>query len=172
MDSTKAGSRIRRVFRVIDPRGAISLLAAVPGSRMLPFSRFIVRLGSFGGVGATGFALDVACYVGLQWLGMDHRVARAVAFWPAATWNWFLNRKVTFFGRAPDPHAHQWARFVAGSLVGLTVNAGSYSLLTTFVEYFIDRRWLALLLGVALGGLVNFALATKYVYRRESVQQS
>ena len=170
MDSKGPGSRLRRAFRVIEPKGAISL--RYNSSRMPRFSRCIVRLASFGGVGATGFALDVACYLGLQWLGMDHRVARAVAFWPAATWNWFLNRKVTFFARVPEPHVHQWARFVAGSLVGLTVNAGSYSLLTTFVEYFIDRRWLALLLGVALGGLVNFALASTYVYRRESVQQS
>ena len=112
--------------------------------------------------------LDIACYIGLQWLGLDHRLARVVSFWPAATWNWFLNRKVTFHERPPDRRVHQWARFVAGSLAGLAVNAGSYALLTTFVAYFIDRRWLAMLFGVALGGLLNFVLAARYVYRRGS----
>ena len=134
-------------------------------------SRVVARLASFAGVGATGFALDVACYLGLQWLGLDHRIARALAFWPAATWNWFLNRKVTFRGRTADRHVRQWARFVAGSLVGLTANAGSYALLTTYVGYFIDRRWGALLLGVALGGLVNYVLATRYVYRPQPALQ-
>ncbi len=138
------------------------------GSRRHRAARTVARLVAFAGVGASGFVLDIACYVGLQWLGMDHRLARVVSFWPAATWNWFLNQKVTFHGRPRDRHVRQWARFVAGSLAGLTVNAGSYALLTTFVAYFIDRRWLALLFGVALGGLLNFVLATRYVYRRSS----
>ena len=147
----------------MDSRGSGFSVQRVP--------RVIARLASFAGVGATGFALDVSCYLGLQWLGLDHRVARALAFWPAATWNWFLNRKVTFHGRAADRHFRQWTRFVAGSLIGLTVNAGSYALLTTVVTYFIDRRWLALLLGVALGGITNFALATRYVYLRKPARE-
>ena len=143
-----------------------------PDSRRRRVARVVARLASFAAVGASGFVLDIACYLSLQWLGLDHRVARALSFWPAATWNWFLNRRVTFQRRVPDRHVPQWARFVAGSLVGLTVNAGGYALLTTFVGYFIHRHWLALLVGVALGGMVNFVLATRYVYRRALTQRS
>ena len=120
---------------------------------------------AFAAVGASGFVLDVACYLGLQELGLDHRVARAIAFWPAVTWNWFLNRKITFRRRPEDRRAPQWARFVVGSLLGLTVNAGGYAVLTTWFGLFDERRWLALLLGVGAGGVVNFLFASRFVYR-------
>ena len=126
-----------------------------------------VRLASFAAVGGTGFVLDVACYFALQWVGLDHRVARAVAFWPAVTWNWLGNRRLTFAGRPPEERSSQWLRFVVSSLAGLLLNAGSYAVLTSFVAWFDAYRWLALLLGVALGGIANFALATRYVYRAE-----
>lgn len=126
------------------------------------------RLLSFGAVGASGFVLDLACYLGLQALGLDHRVARAIAFWPAVTWNWFLNRKVTFRERPGDRHAPQWARFVLGSMAGLAVNAGGYAALTTFLAWFDERRWLALVTGIAAGALVNFTLAARYVYRNRA----
>lgn len=119
----------------------------------------------FAAVGASGFVLDFACYLALQWLGLDHRLARALAFWPAVTWNWFLNREVTFARRPRGRRAAQWSRFVLCSLVGLTLNAGSYAALTTFVPYFDAHHWQALVLGVALGSVANFALASHWAYR-------
>jgi len=53
----------------------------------------------FAAVGASGFIIDVATYLGLQWVGVEHRLARFLSFWPAVTWNWLLNRKLTFSGR-------------------------------------------------------------------------
>ena len=125
-----------------------------------------VRLLRFGLVGASGFAVDVAFYLALQWIGLDHRAARLVSFFPAASWNWLLNRRVTFSERAPDARARQWARFVTSSVAGAGVNAGCYAVLTSFTGFFDHHRMLALLLGVGLGGIANFALATRYVYRR------
>ena len=132
-------------------------------------SEAAARLFRFGLVGASGFAVDVACYLALQWIGLDHRVARFISFFPAASWNWLLNRRVTFGERAPDARAHQWARFVTSSVAGAGVNAGSYAVLTSLTGFFDHHRMLALLLGIGLGGLVNFALATRYVYRRRGV---
>lgn len=130
-----------------------------------------VRVLCFAMVGASGFVIDLACYLALQWAGVEHRLARLLSFWPAVTWNWLLNRRVTFRARAPEAHARQWAKFVAGSLVGLVVNVGSYAVLTSFTGVFDRFRLLALLIGVALGGLVNFLLATLYVYRRHAVPE-
>ena len=127
-----------------------------------------VRFLCFVSVGASGFVVDVACYLGLQWAGVEHRIARFLSFWSAVTWNWLLNRHVTFQDRAPEPRTRQWAKFVAGSLVGLAVNVGSYSALTSFFDVFDRHRLLALVLGVGLGGVANFLLATFYVYRRHS----
>lgn len=126
------------------------------------------RLISFGLVGASGFLIDVAFYLALQGLGVEHRMARFVSFWPAVTWNWMVNRALTFDERPRQPHARQWTRFVAGSVLGLAVNVGSYTVLTSFVGMFARHRLLALAIGVCLGGLVNFLISNRYVYRHEA----
>ena len=125
----------------------------------------IARVLCFGLVGASGFLIDVAGYFCLQWIGLEHRLARFLSFWPAVTWNWRLNRSLTFGERPPQPRARQWGKFVASSLVGLTVNVGSYTILTSYVDVFAHHRLPALLLGVVLGTLFNFLLANLYVYR-------
>ena len=132
----------------------------------------VARLLSFGLVGASGLVIDVAGYFILQWLGIEHRLARFLSFWPAVTWNWRLNRGLTFGERPRQPHAPQWARFVASSLLGLGVNVGSYTLLTSLVDWFARNRLIALLGGVALGGLINFAVSNLYVYRRHATKSS
>ena len=128
----------------------------------------IARLLCFGLVGASGLVIDVAGYLGLQWIGLEHRLARFLSFWPAVTWNWRLNRSLTFGERPPQPRVRQWGKFVAGSLVGLSLNVGGYTILTSFVDFFASRRLPALLLGVVLGTVANFLLANLYVYRRHS----
>ena len=126
------------------------------------------RLLCFGLVGTSGLVIDVAVYLGLQWIGLEHRLARFLSFWPAVTWNWRLNRSFTFGERHREPHVRQWGKFVASSLVGLSVNVGSYTVLTSLVDFFASRRLLALLSGVLLATLVNFLLANLYVFRRHS----
>ena len=122
----------------------------------------------FGVVGASGFLVDVAFYLGLQWAGVNHQVARALSFWPAASWNWALHRRITFRERPRRPRTQQWAEFLAASLAGLGVNLGSYLALTAWIDFFDRHRLLALTCGVALGGAVNFLTSALYVYRRQA----
>ncbi|MDE0220830.1 MAG: glycosyltransferase family 2 protein [Spirochaetaceae bacterium] len=126
------------------------------------------RLVSFALVGASGFVIDVAFYLGLQAIGVEHRLARFLSFWPAVTWNWVINRGLTFEERLRQPHVRQWTKFVASSLIGLGINVGSYAVLTSFVDLFDRHRVPALVGGVALGGLANFLVANRYVYRRRT----
>ena len=91
-------------------RGAGVRWVRAARSRCAGATETAARLLRFGMVGASGFAVDVAFYLALQWIGLDHRVARFVSFFPAASWNWLLNRRVTFSERAPDARARQWAR--------------------------------------------------------------
>ncbi|MCY4373694.1 MAG: glycosyltransferase family 2 protein [Spirochaetaceae bacterium] len=128
----------------------------------------IARLLSFALVGATGFVVDVAVYLGLQAIGAEHRVARFLSFWPAVTWNWWLNRRLTFEERPRQTRVRQWTRFVAASVIGLSVNVGTYLVLTSFVDLFARHRLPALVCGVLLGGGVNFLVANRYVYRRRT----
>jgi dolichol-phosphate mannosyltransferase len=124
------------------------------------------RLISFALVGASGFLIDVLFYLSLQGVGLEHRLARFVSFWPAVSWNWLINRALTFDERPHEPHARQWTKFVVSSVLGLAVNVGSYTLLTSFVDLFTRYRLFALLIGVGLGGVVNFLVANRFVYRR------
>ena len=126
----------------------------------------LARIPLFSVVGASGLIVDLAFYLGLQWAGVEHRLARFLSFWPAVSWNWALNRGLTFSERARQPRVGQWARFMASSLIGLGVNVGSYALLTSYVELFDRHRLLAFFCGVGLGSLVNFVVADLYVYRR------
>lgn len=132
----------------------------------------LVRAISFGLVGASGMVIDIAAYLSLQALGVEHRVARFLAFWPAVSWNWLVNRHVTFSDRPRQPRMRQWAKFTASSLVGLAANVGTYVALTTWVAAFERHRILALLVGVALGSGLNFLVATLYVYRRHAAPEA
>ena len=122
------------------------------------------RFASFAAVGGTGFLLDVGCYYGLQWLGLDHRLARFASFWPAVTWNWLANRALTFADRPRRPRGPQWAQFAVSSGLGLLANVGTYAVLTSFVAAFARAPLAALVVGVALGSVVNYAVADRVVY--------
>lgn len=121
----------------------------------------------FGFVGATGFLVDTFFYWLMQALfGLPHTVARAISFWPAVTWNWFWNRTLTFSDRAKTNKLSQWASFVGTSLYGFVINVGSYKLLTDYVPYFMEHKYMALMAGVLMGMGFNFMAARIFVFRK------
>ena len=122
------------------------------------------RVVSFGCVGLSGLVIDVGCYLALTAAGVEHRIARTASFWPAATWNWALNRQVTFADRARTDRRAQWARFVGASATGAVVNVGTYIAVTGASPWLDTHRLVALAMGVALGAAVNFCLASKWVF--------
>jgi dolichol-phosphate mannosyltransferase len=118
----------------------------------------------FGVVGSSGLLIDVLFYYGLQLLGMPHQWARGLAFLPAVSWNWLLNRQTTFSERVKRPALSQWLAFVSASAIGFSCNWSLYVLLTSQIAFFDEHRFVALLLGVASGSLFNFAASTWFVY--------
>jgi len=126
---------------------------------------FLAEFLQFGAVGASGFVVDLALYLGLQWLtGLGHVGARALSFWGAVSWNWIWNRLLTFSNRQKTSMWVQWPSFVLTSLVGFAINVGSYYVLTHYVPYFSVHRILALALGVLLGFGFNFITARLLVF--------
>jgi dolichol-phosphate mannosyltransferase len=126
---------------------------------------FLSEFLQFGIVGATGFLVDVLLYLGLQWLtGMGHVAARALSFWGAASWNWALNRLLTFSHRKKTRKLVQWPAFVLTSLVGFAINVGSYYVFTQYVPFFDAHRIVALLAGVLLGFGFNFLAVRLLVF--------
>ena len=126
----------------------------------------VSRLICFGLVGASGFVVDVLCWQGLQWFGVEHRWARFFSFWPAVSWNWSWNRAITFHDRVRSSIYLQWMQFIGASLIGLLTNVGTYLALTGAIPFFDENRLLAIIGGVLVGMTANFAVADRFVFRR------
>jgi len=120
----------------------------------------------FGLVGSTGVVIDLAIYLAVQsFFSIDHKTARAYSFVGAASWNWALNRVITFTNRQKMPKRIQLPAFVLTSTLGFSVNWGSYVMLTDYVPFFSENRIPALLIGVLLGMGLNFMAARLFVFR-------
>lgn len=120
----------------------------------------------FGMVGTTGVVIDLVIYITVQTLlSIDHKTARAYSFIGAASWNWALNRLITFTNRQKMSKLIQWPAFLLTSSLGFVVNWGSYVILTSYVPFFDSHRIMALLLGVLLGMGLNFMAARAFVFR-------
>ena len=118
----------------------------------------------FAATGGIGFLWDALFYFALQAAGLGHLWARALAFWPGVTSNWFLNRVMTFKTRPRISAARQWARFVAVSSCGFCINWGAYALLTLHLEFFMRYHFAAFIAGILAGAVFNFVAADRLVY--------
>ncbi|WP_455218427.1 glycosyltransferase [Kaarinaea lacus] len=120
----------------------------------------------FGLVGSTGVVIDLAIYLAVQAIFLvDHKSARAISFVGAASWNWALNRLITFTHREKMAKLVQWPAFLMTSSMGFAVNWGSYVTLTSYVPFFEAHKIMALLIGVAMGMGLNFMMARLFVFR-------
>lgn len=117
-------------------------------------------------VGSSGFIVDLLFYLLLQLAGLSHTTARALSFWPAVTWNWMLNRIITFSHREKTAKKTQWGAFVSSSLIGFAVNYGTYYTLTTYVPFFEDKTILALIIGVLIGMGFNFSISNLFIFKK------
>ena len=82
------------------------------------------QLFKFGVVGGSGYVLNIIAFALFNGAGDLHHIPAAIcAFLVAVTNNFLWNRQWTFRAEAPGRHpAHQGARFLAVSVVGLGVN--------------------------------------------------
>ena len=82
------------------------------------------QLFKFGVVGGTGYVINIIAFAALTQAADLHHIPAAVgAFLVAVTNNFLWNRQWTFRAEAPGRHpAHQGARFLGVSIVGLGVN--------------------------------------------------
>jgi putative flippase GtrA len=117
----------------------------------------------FGSVGTIGFVIDTSIVYALRGpLGLYG--AGIVSYLFAASSNWALNRAWTFRGTGSGPAHHQWARFLTVSLVGFTLNRGTYAALVTWVPLCATQPVFAVAAGSVAGMFVNFALSRRIVF--------
>jgi putative flippase GtrA len=94
------------------------------------------QLFKFGVVGGSGYVINILAFALLTQAADLHHIAAAIcAFLVAVTNNFLWNRQWTFRAEAPGRHpAHQGARFLAVSVIGLGVNLAVLEALVSGVE--------------------------------------
>ncbi|MGJ8646704.1 MAG: GtrA family protein [Marinomonas colpomeniae] len=129
----------------------------------------------FAMVGAIGFLVDLSSML-LFSLWLSHTTARGLAFWVAASSNWWLNRHFTFACPTNNKESNkkaavlQWMQFIGSSMLAFIPNWGCYVLLLTLQPLVpnptISLLWpyLAMIPGVLIGMIANYLLARFWVF--------
>ncbi len=131
-------------------------------------NELVVSFVKFGMVGASGFIVDVSFFTLLHsYFGLGAEFARGIAYWIAATWNWFLNRSFTFAAAEKVDRAGQWSKYLLMCLVSFFPNWGTFTILTNGSEFFARNTQLALVAGVAAGMIFNFLGARFIIFRHQ-----
>ena len=138
--------------------------------RLYDFKFGASRLLQFLAVGATGLVVDIAAFAGMAAL-LPLGVARALAIWIAMTWNWLLNRKVTFSRLSVRPLYQEYLMFCGSCGVGAVVNWFVTLVLCNQFSFFAERTVLAAVCGVAVGTMANASLCFKYVFGTSSPKE-
>jgi dolichol-phosphate mannosyltransferase len=141
--------------------------------------RFIpTRFALFGTVGALG----VFVQLGVLWIMLHlifaerfvygnwsesttFNVANTVAALAAMTFNFVLNNELTYSDkrlRGFGPLLHGWAKFAVTCSLGLLTNIGSAAVLKSMGMHAV----VAVLVGIVLGSVWNFALSSRFVWGR------
>jgi putative flippase GtrA len=132
-------------------------------SEYLLFLRFL----KFGIVGASGFIIDTSLYFILQVFGLNHSVSRIISYWCAATNNWYWNREFTFKDINHKTKIKQWLQYMIMCFLSFILNWGSYHWLTSNIDFFIQYKFIAMLLGISVGMVMNFAIANLIIFKNK-----
>jgi dolichol-phosphate mannosyltransferase len=122
----------------------------------------------FGAVGGTGTVVDLCVFSLLLYFGMFLSVARALAILVAMTWNFYLNRRLTFSYARNGSALHQYLLFCASCSLGALISWSVSVTLGSQLAYFGGHPRQAALAGIACGLASNFFLSSKVVFRIKS----
>lgn len=121
----------------------------------------------FAQVGAIGFLVDSLALLFLyQFLEIDLLLARCMAFFCAASSNWFLNRIFTFSGTSStSPKSHEWGKFLFSAMLSAIPNLGIFYGLTRLLPESLGYIYLAMCCGILAGYYCNYQLARRWVFK-------
>ncbi len=140
-------------------------LADFKFGRMFQFVQFC-------GVGATGMGVDLFAFYLLIRLNLPVPMARAIAIWIAMTWNFWLNRRLTFSYSRKGNIFSQYGKFVASCSVGAFLSWLTSILLIQLTPWFAVHIFHAAIIGVMVGTLSNFAKSYMWVFKSDSKHPS
>ena len=133
------------------------------------FEHTLVRFAIVGGV---GFLVDLTSMLLLA-IWLPPTVARGIAFWIAASSNWWWNRTITFThlkSTNKKAAALQFMQFLGGSVVAFIPNWGCYLILMSHPPASpnptLTLLWpyLAMVPGILVGLFLNYAFSRFWVF--------
>lgn len=132
-------------------------------------SRFL----RFGAVGGSGVFVNLGVLsLLLAVSSLPTPWAMALAIWVAMSWNFALNRRLTFADQAGHQVGREYLRFCLASLSGAGINwfvaIGLWRNLTFFSNHPVSAQ----LIGIAVGMLLNFALCRRFVFLGKSESEN
>lgn len=127
-------------------------------------------------VGGLGFLVDLGSMLLFStWFSSGN--ARAIAFWCAATSNWWWNRHITFIDQTSQvkkkPLYLEWLQFMISSMIAFIPNWGCYFLLLQTPIAFSEQSlfitawpYIAMIPGILVGFIVNYVFSRFWVFSR------
>jgi len=164
----------RRHWAIDDLR----FLKRLADDRFGNFSRLI----QFCFVGASGMVVDLSCYALFQWLfsqtwlassavpliggPLSLAVAAALAIGIALTWNFSLNRRLTFSYARDESIFKQFLAYALSNALGIILSYSLRLLLPRYVGYFQRHKLAAALVGIVTATGISFSMARWFVFAR------
>jgi dolichol-phosphate mannosyltransferase len=135
-------------------------------SKLGPWARAV----HFVMVGSTGLVVDLLLFsLLLAWLPLGW--ARVLAIWVAMTWNFWLNRQLTFFDARAHSVLRQYAGFCLSCLLGAALNWSVSVGLCAAFAFFDSWKTLAAVCGVVAGTASNYWLSRRVVFKEGQARQ-
>jgi dolichol-phosphate mannosyltransferase len=118
----------------------------------------------FGLVGLSGMVVDLFIFMMMLQV-TNFAVARVIGIMAAITWNFSLNRRITFRTDTHVPLLRQFGKYCGACAMGASVNWTVSLALCTSVPWFEANPAIAAGLGVVCGAFGNYLLCCRWVFR-------
>lgn len=138
------------------------------------------RLVQFCMVGASGMVLDLSLYALLQALfvkmgfgapaSAEHEgawslaVAGSLSIWAALTWNFLLNRRLTFNDSRSGSIIRQYLTYALGNALGIAVSLFVRLYLPSRFTFFSQHRLMAAFVGIVAATAISFSMSRWVVF--------
>lgn len=149
----------------------------------------VSRLIQFCAVGFSGMFVDLSLYAFFQSVLRDSQlsamntpiiggsadlaIAGFLAVWLAMTWNFLLNRRLTFNdARRNASILRQYMTYVMGNALAIAVSLVIRLWLPTQVAFFNSHKLVAALVGIVLATGISFSMARYFVFKSPSISES
>ncbi|WP_337175680.1 GtrA family protein [Paludisphaera sp.] len=141
------------------------------------------RLVQFCVVGASGMVVDLSLYGVLLWLfasaGFGSAseasagahgamfVAGCISIWAAMSWNFLLNRRLTFNDTREGSIVRQYLTYAVGNALGILVSLTLRLYLPSRFGVFARHRLAAAVVGIVVATGISFSMSRWVVFRRK-----